>query len=102
MTTYYARASNCNSTRQGYYFQQRFEPWVFRKDIFYYVNGKKTRQRVLAQNVSSAGSRYRIKAEYTSTTDQASALFKRYGTSPKGSPHRVLPYYPELISRLPD
>lgn len=78
-TTYYANGADCDSALQGYYSQRRFEPWAFRKDIFYNYHGDKTRQCILAQDGVSADWRYRIKGSYTYENDRASALFTRRG-----------------------
>ena len=80
-TTYYARGADCDNALQGYYYQRRQEPWAFRKDIFYYYPGNKTRQCILSRNDATAQWRYRISANYTYANDQASSLFTRFGTA---------------------
>jgi hypothetical protein len=78
-TTYYAHGADCDNALQGYYYQRRHEPWAFRKDIFYYYHGNKTRQCILSQDGLPAEWHYRITANYTYTKDHASSLFTRRG-----------------------
>ena len=66
---------------QGYYAERRNEPWAFRKDIFYYYPGKRTRQCILSQDGLPAEWRYRITARYTYAEDQETSLFTRRGTA---------------------
>jgi hypothetical protein len=78
-TTFYAHGADCEKAAQSYYYQRRFEPWAFRKDIFYNYQGAKTRQCILSQDGLPAEWRYRIKASYTYAQDRASSLFERRG-----------------------
>jgi hypothetical protein len=61
-TQYYARGADCDNGLKGFYYQRRFEPWLFRNDIFYDYHGQKTRQCILSQDGISADWQYRIKA----------------------------------------
>jgi hypothetical protein len=78
-TTYYAHGADCDNALQGYSYERRFEPWTFRKDIFYYYHGDKTRQCILSQDGLQAEWRYRITTQYTYKKDKASSLFRRQG-----------------------
>jgi hypothetical protein len=80
-TTYYAHGADCDNAAKGYYYQRRFEPWAFRKDIFYFYHGSKTKQCILSQDSLSAEWHYRIKASYTYAEDRAAKLFGRWGKS---------------------
>jgi hypothetical protein len=73
---YYDRGYACDNAPQGY---RRHEPWVFRKDIFYYYKGSKTRQCLLSQDGAPAEWRYRITANYTYAKDRAFSLVTRRG-----------------------
>jgi hypothetical protein len=60
-TFYYAKWNECERANAGWYYDKRMEPYLSKKDIFYYLNGKeKTRQCIISQDGLQTNWRYRI------------------------------------------
>lgn len=89
-TYYYARGTACDSAAHD----PHHKPWTFKKDLFPYWRGEKTRQCILEQDNLPADWRYRINVTDTSFTgtkslDVKSSDVTSIGTKFTDTSHRV-------------